>query len=281
MTVRVPDPARATAAGVRTALAELADPKKAAVLQRFFKTGRGGYGEGDTFLGITVPRQRAVARRFRDLPLDEAVVLLASATHEHRLTALLIMVERYRRSDDAGRTRVVDAYLANRRWVNNWDLVDSSAPYILGHWLRTQDRRLLRRLARSPSVWDRRIAMLATYAFIKDGDETDAMAIAKQLIADEHELIHKAVGWMLREVGKRVGLAPLRGFLRQHASDMPRTALRYAIERMSADERSRWLRRGAEQQSVAKRRRAMPVTTASAHSAGRRRRSGRALHSPA
>lgn len=231
------------ASAVRSALAHAADDEKAVVLARFFKTGKGEYAEGDVFIGVTVPKQRALARTFRDLPLAEVTTLLASKVHEERLTALLILVSRFERGDDETKREVVDLYLANLKHVNNWDLVDSSAPQILGEWLLTRDRRLLRKLAVSKDLWERRVAMLSTYAFIRAGEHEDAFAIARLLMHDGHDLLHKAVGWMLREVGKRVDAELLRAFLREHASELPRTALRYAIEHFSPEERALWMQK--------------------------------------
>jgi 3-methyladenine DNA glycosylase AlkD len=166
------------ATSVRAALAAAARPDKVAALARFFKTGKGEYAEGDVFLGVTVPKQRAIAKTFRELPLAEAAKLLASKVHEERLTALFILVDRFERGDNATKRAVVDLYLANLKHVNNWDLVDSSAPQILGDWLLTRDRRLLRKLAASKDLWERRVAMLSTYAFIRAGEHEDAFAIA-------------------------------------------------------------------------------------------------------
>lgn len=231
------------ATSVRAALAAAARPDKVAALARFFKTGKGEYAEGDVFVGVTVPKQRAIAKTFRELPLAEAAKLLASKVHEERLTALFILVDRFERGDNATKRAVVDLYLANLKHVNNWDLVDSSAPQILGDWLLTRDRRLLRKLAASKDLWERRVAMLSTYALIRAGEHEDAFAIARLLMHDEHDLIHKAVGWMLREVGKRVDAELLRDFLREHAAELPRTALRYAIEHFSPEERARWMKK--------------------------------------
>jgi 3-methyladenine DNA glycosylase AlkD len=234
-----------TAAAVRRALAERARPAYATALRWFFKTGPGEYGEGDVFIGVRVPAQRAVARQFRRLPPGEVRKLLASKVHEHRLTALLILVHQYQRGDERVRGQIVKTYRANARRVNNWDLVDSSAPYILGDWLRRGDRgrarRELLRLAKARSIWQRRTAMLAAGAFIRAGEAEPALEVAGVLLDDEHDLIHKAVGWMLREVGQRVGRELLRGFLRAHAGRMPRTMLRYAIEHLAPAERKRWL----------------------------------------
>jgi 3-methyladenine DNA glycosylase AlkD len=189
---------------------------------------------------VTVPAQRIVARAHCGLPLPEIEALLASAIHEERLTALLILVDVYAGGDDATKRACFDLYLRNLAWVNNWDLVDASAHLIVGDWLATRDRRLLRKLARSKSLWERRVAMVATFAFIRAGESEDAFAIATLLLGDTHDLMHKAVGWMLREVGKRAGEDTLRGFLKEHADEMPRTALRYAIERFSEAERKAW-----------------------------------------
>jgi 3-methyladenine DNA glycosylase AlkD len=227
----------ATAEQVRAALNAQADPARARSSARFFKTGEGQYGEGDRFLGVTVPAQRAIARAFRGLPLTEIEALLASAIHEERLTALLLLVDASARGGDEVKQACYDLYLRNLRWVNNWDLVDTSAPTIVGDFLRARDRRILRTLARSSELWERRVAMIATLAFIRAGESEDALAIARLLLDDTHDLIHKAVGWMLREVGKYVGRAPLVAFLNEHAAEMPRTALRYAIEHFTEAER--------------------------------------------
>jgi 3-methyladenine DNA glycosylase AlkD len=232
------------ASTVRAELARAADPARAKVLAGFFKTGPDEYAEGDAFLGIRVPEQRAMARKFRDLPLAEIERLLRSRIHEERLTALFILTDQYARGDAKAKAARFRLYTANLRWVNNWDLVDSSAHQILGDHLLTRDRRRLGRLARSRVLWERRVAMVATYAFILAGDAGPTFEIARLLLSDEHDLIHKASGWMLREVGKRVSAAALRGFLDRHAAEMPRTALRYAIERFSESERRAWLARG-------------------------------------
>ncbi len=233
-----------TAESLRAALRAAADPVRAAGSARFFKSGKGEYAEGDVFLGVTVPEQRRLVRAAGAVPLSESLRLLEGGAHEERLVALLIMVRAFERGDERIRTAIAEAYLAHLRWVDNWDLVDSSAPYILGAWLLARDRKVLRRLARSTVLWERRVAMLATFAFIRAGEPSDALAIAEMLLHDSHDLIHKAVGWMLREVGKRVDVDVLRDFLRKHAHHMPRTALRYAIEHLSPAERKRWLAAG-------------------------------------
>jgi 3-methyladenine DNA glycosylase AlkD len=229
-----------TASAVIRDLKALASPAKARVSARFFRTAEGQYGHGDIFLGVTVPEQRSAAKRYRALPLAQVARLLEHDVHECRLTALIILVDQYRKADAAARARIARFYLAHRSRVNNWDLVDSSAPYILGDHLLTRDRAILYRLARSKQLWDRRIAIIATAAFIREGQFDDTLAIAKMLLTDTHDLIHKAVGWMLREVGNRSRAAEER-FLEGHAREMPRTMLRYAIEKLPAADRQRYL----------------------------------------
>jgi len=228
-------------AGIRNELQGLADPDVAAFLARYFRTGPGEYGEGDRFLGIRVPRLRAIARRAREVSVPDALGLLSSEWHEERLLALLILVERYRRGGQQERNEIHRAYLASTRYVNNWDLVDASAPHIVGAHLRPDRLDTLESLARSSSVWERRIAMLATLHWIRQKEFRPALAIATLLIDDRHDLIHKAVGWMLREIGKRDQEVEER-FLRSHHRTMPRTMLRYAIERFPAAERQAYLR---------------------------------------
>ncbi len=229
-----------TLAQVRRDVRKAASAERAETSKWFFKTGPGQYGEGDRFLGITVPQLRAIARTHRDLPLNAAAALLGSRWHEERLLALLILVDRYRRGDEPTRAAIHRLYLDHTPAINNWDLVDSSAPQIVGAHLEARDRSILRRLARSPSVWERRIAMLATYHYIRKDDFADALAIAALLLHDGHDLIHKAVGWMLREIGNRDRAAAER-FLRRHARSMPRTMLRYAIERFPEPLRRKYM----------------------------------------
>lgn len=205
-------------------------------MQRFFKTGKGEYGEGDVFLGVTVPVQRQVARRFQDLPLAEAARLLKSSVHEERLTALFILVAAFKNAGAAVRKKIFGLYLKNARRINNWDLVDSSAPNVVGAYLIDKPRAVLYRLAQSPNLWERRIAMLATYAFIRRNDFQATLTIAKMQLQDKHDLMHKAVGWMLREVGNRDRAAE-EAFLQRHYRTMPCTMLRYAVEKF--DERTR------------------------------------------
>jgi 3-methyladenine DNA glycosylase AlkD len=232
----------ASLAAARADLRALADPVRAKGTAAFFKTGPGEYGEGDVFLGVRVPELRKIARARAALTLRDLVALLRSRLHEERLLALMVLVMQYETGGAAERQERFAFYLEHLARVNNWDLVDASAAPIVGaHVLASRDRRLLPCLARSKVMWERRVAMVATYAFIRAGESATTFAIAKLLLRDEHDLMHKAVGWMLREVGKRVSEPALRGFLEEHAAKMPRTALRYAIERFPEAERKRWL----------------------------------------
>jgi 3-methyladenine DNA glycosylase AlkD len=235
-----------TAAAVRRALRAHAHPNRVPGVMRFFKCGPGEYGEGDVFIGVTVPAQRTIARQFRDLPLAEVDVLFTSRIHEERLTALLILVGQFHRGDDRRRGRIFRLYMRRLRFVNNWDLVDSSAAPIVGAWLADKPHHLLDRLARSKHLWSRRVAIIATLYFIQRGDHRDAIRVATILVNDRHDLIHKAVGWMLREVDKRADPAALKEFLTRHAATMPRTMLRYAIERLPEGERRRWMSKAIE-----------------------------------
>lgn len=218
-------------------LQSLKNPEKAKIYQRFFKTGKGEYGEGDTFLGLTVPQQRKlVILYWRCISLPEIRKLLKSSFHEYRFTALAILVKKYRSGDEKEKDRIAKFYIQNRKGVNNWDLVDSSAPQILGDYLLERDRSILYQYAKSKNLWERRIAMLSTFAFINTKEYKDALAIAKILLHDDHDLIHKAVGWGLREIGKR-DQAVEEKFLKKYYKVIPRTMLRYAIERF--DEKKR------------------------------------------
>jgi 3-methyladenine DNA glycosylase AlkD len=213
---------------------------RAKVSQSFFKTGPGQYGEGDRFLGAAVPDLRKLSIKYGALSRKDVTSLLRSRWHEERLLALLILVRQYGRADDADRTAIYKLYLANTRYINNWDLVDLSADRIVGAHLDARDRALLHKLALSPSLWERRIAILSTFHYIKNGHYEDTLTIAELLLRDEHDLIHKAVGWMLREIGKRNQAVEER-FLKTHAAKMPRTMLRYAIERFPEPLRRRYL----------------------------------------
>ncbi len=231
-----------TAAKLLTALRVAGSPEQAAALARFFKTGPGQYGAGDRFLGVMVPPQRRLAKAHRDLPLPEVAKLLASPWHEARLTGGLILTYAYERAAPLQRQEIFAFLLEHRGALNNWDLVDVIAPRVIGEHLRTgpRERRLLYGFARSDDLWERRLSVVSTLAFLRDGDCADTLAICALLLGDEHDLIHKASGWLLREAGKRDPSA-LRAFLAEHATTMPRTMLRYAIERLPEAERRRWL----------------------------------------
>ncbi len=205
-------------------------PEKAAFFPRFFKTGKGEYGEGDKFRGVVVPVQRKIAKANRDMALSEVKNLLESTYHEDRLTALFILTYKFERADETDRKVVYDFYFKERKYVNNWDLVDSSAHKIMGEYLRDKDRSILHKLSKSKDLWEKRISMIATMNYIKEGDFKDALKIAETLVHDTHDLIHKAVGWMLREIGK-VDAEVERKFLRKYHKTMPRTMYRYATEK--------------------------------------------------
>ncbi|WP_413570294.1 DNA alkylation repair protein [Bdellovibrio sp. HCB117] len=216
-------------------------PARAKTLQRFFKTGPGDYAEGDIFLGLTVPESRLIAKKYKDLPLKEVSLLVKSPHHEERLIGLLILVSQFPKSSEVEQEKIYKFYLKHTKYINNWDLVDSSAEYIVGAFLYNRDRKILQKLAKSKSLWERRIAMLSTFHFIKKKEVKDVFKIAKILMNDSHDLIHKASGWMLREAGKRVSEKDLRHFLDLHAAKMPRTMLRYAIERLPKEDRLYYL----------------------------------------
>ena len=222
------------------ALQHYVDPARQAFLPKFFKTGKGEYAEGDVFLGVTVPQARTVAKAFSRLSLDVIAELLESPYHEVRLVALLVLTTQFEKGDVAVKKKIVSFYLSHLKGVNNWDLVDLSAYKILGAWLLDKDRAPLFTLAKSTNLWKQRIAMVATYAFIRNGDFGETFLIAQMMLTHPHDLMHKATGWMLREVGKRDPDA-LRGFLTKNVQQMPRTALRYAIEKFPESERKRWL----------------------------------------
>jgi 3-methyladenine DNA glycosylase AlkD len=230
-----------TASQIRAALKRHADPRQASILPRFFKTGPGEYGEGDTFIGVKVPQVRSVARAFRSAPLNTAIELLKSPIHEERLLALLLLVEQYDKGDEEQRSTIFNVYIRQTKFINNWDLVDLSAPQIVGRHLEARDRSVLVRLSKSKSLWERRIGIMATFWFIKKGDFADAIMISEILRKDSNDLIHKAVGWMLRETGKR-NITAEEEFLKKYYKDMPRTMLRYAIERFPEEKRQAYLK---------------------------------------
>jgi len=228
-------------------LRKFANAEKAKIYRRFFKTGPGQYGEGDQFIGVTVPETRSVAKKFQELPFVDLQKLLHSPTHEERLCALLILIEQFqsasRRSDESTKEKIYNFYLANTGYINNWDLIDLSADQIVGGYLQDKPKDILKKLALSDSVWERRVAILSTFHFIKSEEPKYTLKIAGILLNDKHDLIQKAVGWMLREVGKRCSEKDLTDFLDKHALTMPRTALRYAIERFPEEKRQGYLRK--------------------------------------
>lgn len=225
---------------VEEALVQKANKKKALGASRYFKTKKGEYGEGDIFLGITVPEQRKIAHQYAYLSLSEVCKLLKSNIHEHRFTALEIMVYQFEHGDEKQKEKIFMTYIKCTRWVNNWDLVDTSASYIVGRYLFGTSREILYKLTQSKSLWERRIAIVATHYFILKGDYADTLKISCALFSDTHDLIHKAVGWMLREVGKK-DKKTLVSFLNQYKKQIPRTSLRYAIERFTPIERKKFL----------------------------------------
>lgn len=237
--MRVPD----TINEVSRELRRFAESERAAIHQRFFKTGRGEYGEGDRFLGIRVPHIRKLVRKFRGLSLTDTEKLLHSSWHEERLFALLVMVDAFKRVDEELKENIYNLYMRSTQWINNWDLVDLSAAHIPGGWLYGRDRSPLYEFAESKDLWKKRIAIISTQHFIRKNDFRDTLHISEKLLKDDHDLIHKAVGWMLREVGKK-DLETEEGFLRKHYMNMPRTMLRYAIEKFPEEKRQKYLKGG-------------------------------------
>jgi len=235
---------RPTASNVISTLKEDSDPEKAAFYPRFFKTGKGEYGEGDRFLGVTVPKQRRIAKQYRDLPEPEIVTLLKNPYHECRLTGLFVLVSQFERGNEIRRGQIVDLYLAHIKCVNNWDLVDATAHKILGAYLENRDRSLLSELAEKDHLWSQRISVIATLHFIKLNQYHDTLSLSRIFLKHPHDLMHKAVGWMLREIGKR-NVDALEGFLLAHYHVMPRTMLRYAIERLPEERRQMYLKGSA------------------------------------
>ncbi len=226
---------------IRQALKQHANPPKANVLKRFFRTGKGEYGEGDIFLGVMVPDSRKVAQKFLHVNLEELIFPLKSKIHEERLVALLILVEKYKKAKKENEKKeIVDFYLKHKYAVNNWDLVDLTADKILGNYLLNKKRNVVYELADSSHLWDKRMAIVSTFAFIRAGEFEDTFKICQKLLKDKHDLLHKACGWMLREVGKKDEKA-LETFLEKNYRQMPRTMLRYAIERFSEQRRKAYL----------------------------------------
>ncbi len=219
---------------------KLANPEKAKAYQWFFKTGKGQYGEGDVFLGLTVPQQRSVVKKHLGLSLPKIQTLLKSKFHEHRLVGLLILVNKFQKADENEKARIFNFYLKNTKYVNNWDLVDLTAHKIVGAFLLDKKRKLLYDLAVSKNLWERRISVIATFAFINKHEFDDSIRICKILLKDKHDLIHKACGWMLREIGKK-DIKVLEKFLKQHYKVMPRTMLRYSIEKFEETKRKKIL----------------------------------------
>ena len=231
-----------TAEFVLSELLSMANPEKAAFLQRFFKTGPGQYAEGDVFLGLVAPLTRSIAKANEQTPLAELQKLMDSEYHEARLCALLIAVEQFRKASEADRKKLYDFYLGNARRINNWDLVDVTCPHLVGLYLLDKDRSRLYELAESDCLWEQRIAMVSTVTFIRNREYTDTLALAEKLMSHKHDLMHKAVGWMLREVGKK-DRETLTAFLEEYATRLPRTALRYAIEHYPEDQRQYFLKK--------------------------------------
>ena len=225
---------------LRKKMYRLSSDKIAKTMQWFFKTGKGQYGEGDIFIGLKVPTQRLLAKEFKDMEFNDLKMMLSSKIHEERLIALFILVDRYQKADENEKEKIFKFYLKYRRGVNNWDLVDLSAPKIMGKHLLEKDKSILFDFAISKNIWERRIAVLSTQEFIRNNKFDSTLKIAEILLKDEQDLIHKAVGWMLREIGK-IDLATEELFLKQYYKKMPRTMLRYAIEKFPESKRKKYL----------------------------------------
>lgn len=221
---------------------KLSDQERAAHLQKYFKTGKGEYGEGDVFLGLRVPTIRNIAQKFNTLSIDEAKEFLQSPYHEKRLFALFVLIDLFKKAKEEDRKKIYILYLKNTKFINNWDLVDLSAGPIVGAYLFKRDKEPIYALAQSENLWERRIAIMATSYFINQNEFTDTLKIAEMLLNDKEDLIHKAVGWMLREIGKR-NLEIEESFLKKHSQNMPRTMLRYAIEKFPEEKRKSYLKK--------------------------------------
>jgi 3-methyladenine DNA glycosylase AlkD len=226
---------------IKKRLKQLANKEKAEILQRFFKTGPGEYGEGDVFIGVKVPDLRKVAKNFQYIGIKDVIILLESAIHEERLLALLILVSKYVKGNETAKKEIYKLYLKKTTFINNWDLVDVTAQHIVGDYLMDKNKSPLYRLTKSKDLWERRIAVMATFCFIKRERYEDTLKISKILFNDKEDLIHKAVGWMLREIGKR-NMVIEETFLKQHYKEMPRTMLRYAIEKFPEPKRQQYLK---------------------------------------
>ena len=223
-------------------LRSFTNPEKAKILGRFFKTGKGEYGEGDKFLGIILPLQRSIVRKYwKEITFEEMKELVKSPLHEERLVSLLIAVDKFEKGNEKERKEIYDFYLSHTKFINNWDLVDLTAPRIIGVYLHDKEKEILTMLAKSKSLWEKRISILSTFYFIRQGDPSETLKIAGLLINDKHDLIHKAVGWMLREIGKRCGEKAEEKFLQKYYKTMPRTMLRYAIEKFDNKKRKYYL----------------------------------------
>ena len=227
---------------IRNELQALSDAKKREIFPKFFKAGKGEYGEGDRFLGVTVPNIRAIAKLHKDISIEEIWELIQSEWHEVRLCALIIMVEKSKKKDEVLRKELFNLYLSQTKRINNWDLVDLSCRFIIGEYLLDKSRDILYHLAQSPLLWDNRIAIVSTYAFIRKGQLEDTYALSDLMMQHPHDLMHKAIGWMLREAGKR-NPERLYDYVMSHRADMPRTMLRYAIEKFSPKERAILMKR--------------------------------------
>jgi 3-methyladenine DNA glycosylase AlkD len=230
-----------TVQDIQKRLKSLGNPKHAAVSQRFFKTEPGQYGEGDVFIGVRVPVLRKLAKEYTDLAVDDIAILLRSHVHEERLLALLLLVGSFLKGNETAKKSIFEMYLNNTGYVNNWDLVDSSAEHIVGAYLMNKSKSVLYRLAESENLWERRISIMSTFHFIKQHQFSETLKISKMLLSDRQDLIHKATGWMLREIGKR-HLQTEESFLKVHYQKMPRTMLRYAIEKFPEPKRQRYLK---------------------------------------
>jgi 3-methyladenine DNA glycosylase AlkD len=226
---------------LKSSVLEAKNPEKIKIYQNFFKTGKGEYGEGDIFYGLSVPQSRKIAKKYFSIPLQKTLSLLNSKIHEERLISLLILVEKFENSDISQKEKIVSEYLKNTKKINNWDLVDLSAPKILGSFLLNKKRSVLYKLANSKNLWEKRISIVSTYAFIKQNQFQDTLRISEILLEDKHDLIHKATGWMLREVGKK-SPETLKNFLKYHYKTLPRTTLRYSIEKFPESERLKYLK---------------------------------------